>query len=406
MILLSHPIGNEFVREALIAFDHAGMLSEFWTAISWNSKSPLNRALPESLRELFARRSFPESVRNRTHTAPLRESIRLFAGAAGLPSRHETGTFSIDTVFRLLDKKVAARLDKIHNVRAIYAYEDGALESFRVAANRGLQRMYDLPIGYWRVGQRIFAEEKEREPEWAPTLTGTLDSAEKLSRKDDELRLATRVIVASTFTRKTLSEAQCAAKIDIVPYGAPAPPSGEIAKPSGRLKVLFAGSLGQRKGLSYLLKAVEMLKGNAELTLLGRKAAAGCAPLESAVKKYRWLPTLSHAAVLREMHSHDVLVLPSLFEGFGLVILEAMAQGTVAITTEHTAGPDVIESGTDGFIVPIRSAAAIAEKLELLHREPERLVSMKVAAKAKAQSLGWESYRQGLVKVAREVIES
>src|SRR5256885_5550427 len=100
MILLSHPIGNEFVREALVAFDRAGMLSEFWTTISWNSKSPLNRALPKSLRELFERRSFPESVRNRTHTAPLREAIRLFAGAAGFPSRHETGTFSIDAVFR------------------------------------------------------------------------------------------------------------------------------------------------------------------------------------------------------------------------------------------------------------------------------------------------------------------
>ena len=406
MILLSHPIGSEFVREALVAFDHAGMLSEFWTAISWNSKSPLNRALPQSLRELFERRSFSESVRNRTRTAPLREAIRLFAGVAGFPSRHETGTFSIDAVFRELDKKVAARLHKIDGVRAIYAYEDGALESFRVAADRGLRRMYDLPIGYWRVGQKIFAEEKEREPEWAPTLTGTRDSTEKLSRKDDELRLATRVIVASTFTKKTLSEAQCIAQIDIVPYGAPAPLSNEIAKPSGRLKVLFAGSLGQRKGLSYLLKAIEMLKGNAELTLLGRKAAAGCAPLESAVKKYRWLPTLNHAAVLREMQSHDVLVLPSLFEGFGLVILEAMAQGTVAITTEHTAGPDVIESGTDGFIVPIRSAAAIAEKLELLRSEPERLMAMKAAAKARAQSLKWESYRQRLVKVAREVIES
>src|SRR5207248_8751294 len=142
-----------------------------------------------------------------------------------------------------------------------------------------------------------------------------------------------------------------------------------------------------------------MLKGNAEFTLLGRKAAAGCAPLERAVKKYRWLPTLSHAGVLREMQSHDVLVLPSLFEGFGLVILEAMAQGTVAITTEHTAGPDVIDNGIDGFIVPIRSEAAIAEKLELLGSEPERLMAMKAAAKAKAQSSGWESYRQRLVKV-------
>jgi glycosyltransferase involved in cell wall biosynthesis len=332
--------------------------------------------------------------------------LRLFAGGVGFSSRHETGAFSIDAVFRALDKTVADHLRKIHNIRAIYVYEDGALQSFRAARDRNFQRIYDLPIGYWRVGQRVFAEEAEREPEWAPTLTGTLDSAEKLARKDDELRLATRVIVASTFTKQTLVESPCTAKIDIVPYGAPPAISGDIAKPSGKLKVLFAGSLGQRKGLSYLLKAIDILKSKLELTLLGRKAAAGCAPLESAVRKYRWLPSLSHDAVLREMQRHDVLVLPSLFEGFGLVILEAMAQGTPVIATEHTAGPDIIEDGVDGFVVPLRSAEAIAEKLDLLACDRERLIAMKSAAQRKAGSFRWESYRDGLVRVAREVMES
>jgi len=406
MILFFHPIGNENVREALFAFDHAGMLSEFWTTISWNSKSPVNRVLPPSLRKLFSRRSFPESVRSRTHTAPLREVLRLFTGGAGFSSRHETGAFSIDAVFRALDKTVADHLRKIDNIRAVYAYEDGALQSFRAARDRNFQRIYDLPIGYWKVGQRIFAEEAEREPAWAPTLTGTLDSAEKLARKDDELRLATRVIVASTFTKQTLAESPYTAKIDVVPYGAPPAISGDFVKPSGKLKVLFAGSLGQRKGLSYLLKAIDVLKSKLELTLLGRKAAAGCAPLESAVRKYRWLPSLSHDAVLREMHLHDVLVLPSLFEGFGLVILEAMAQGTPVIATEHTAGPDIIEDGVDGFVVPLRSPEAIAEKLDLLAGDRERLTSMKLAAQRKAGSFQWKSYRDGLVRVAREVMES
>ncbi|HYR22632.1 MAG TPA: glycosyltransferase family 4 protein [Chthoniobacterales bacterium] len=418
MILLSHPTGNEFVREALVAFDRAGTLGEFWTTVSWDSNSLIDRALPPRLGEILRRRSFVKTVQSRTHTVPLREMIRLFAGAIGITSRHETGAFSIDAVLRALDRKVAERLRKIDNpeiigaresfrsCNTIYAYEDGALQSFRAARDLGLKRIYDLPIGYWRVGQRIFAEEKEREPAWAATLTGTLDSAEKLGRKDDELRLATRVIVASTFTKQTLADAPSTAKIDIVAYGAPPTISDEIRKSNGRLKVLFAGSLGQRKGLSYLLKAVEMLKDAAELTLLGRKAASGCAPLENAVRKYRWVPTLSHAGMLREMQSHDVLVLPSLFEGFGLVILEAMAQGTVVITTDHTAGPDVIENGTDGFIVPIRSAEAIAEKLDLLASDRERLMAMKLMAKQKAASRGWETYRQRLVEVAREVMAS
>jgi alpha-maltose-1-phosphate synthase len=406
MILLSHPIGNEFVRQALVAFDQAGMLEEFWTGISWNPESAVNRVLPRSLRELFRRRAFPESVRLRTHTVPIRETLRLVAGAAGIGSRHETGALSIDAVFRELDREVARRLGETKKVKAIYAYEDGALESFRAAKDLNISRLYDLPIGHWRAGQRIYAEEAEREPEWASTLTGTLDSAEKLSRKEEELRLATRVIVASTFTKQTLAESSCTAKIDIVPYGAPGSISDGITRPSSKLKVLFAGSLGQRKGLSYLLTAVENLEDAVELTLLGRKAATDCGPLEAAVRKYRWLPSLAHAEVLREMHLHDVVVLPSLFEGFGLVILEAMAQGTPVITTDHTAGPDVIENEVDGFIVPIRSPDAIAAKLNVLARDHERLMSMKSAAKRKAELHGWAAYRRRLVEVAREVMES
>jgi starch synthase len=108
--------------------------------------------------------------------------------------------------------------------------------------------------------------------------------------------------------------------------------------------------------------------------------------------------------MLREMKRHDVLVLPSLFEGFGLVILEAMAQGLVVIATPHTAAPDVIENGIDGFVVPIRSAEAIAEKLEALLKDRTQLHEMKLAAQRKAQQFRWEVYRRRLVEMAREVV--
>lgn len=398
MILLSHPTGNEFVRQALTAFEEAGMLREFWTTLSWNPDAFIRHFMPQSALEAMNRRSYPASVRSRTRAVPLREIARLL-----------TGTFNIDDVSTDLDRKVAARLRMIESteaIRAIYGYEDAALQSFQVAAARGIFRVYDLPIGYWRVGQSIFAEEKQREPEWAPTLTGMRDSEEKLARKDEELRLAQRVIVASTFTKRSLTEAPFANnKIDIIPYGAPAAISSDIRKSAGPLKLLFAGSLGQRKGLSYLLRAVEMLGSSVELTLLGRKAAPDCRPLENATRQYRWIPTLDHAGVLREMHDHDLLVFPSLFEGFGLVILEAMAQGTPVITTEHTCGPDLIENGIDGFIVPIRSAEAIAEKIDVLANDHDRLMAMKVAARQKAQLHPWQVYRQRLVEMAREVME-
>jgi glycosyltransferase involved in cell wall biosynthesis len=109
--------------------------------------------------------------------------------------------------------------------------------------------------------------------------------------------------------------------------------------------------------------------------------------------------------VLQEMVSHDVFLFPSLFEGFGLVLLEAMAMGLPIITTAHTAGPDLIDDGSEGFIVPIRSSEAIAAKLDLLAREPERVQAMSEAAKQRAASFTWETYGERLASAVREACQ-
>lgn len=409
MIILSHPTGNENVRQAALAFAEANLLEHFVTTISWNAGSAFDRILPPRLRESFRRRSFPELVRRRIRPLPVREAARLFFGAIHLPlwSQHEHGFFNIDAVSAALDRAGAAEIQKSENCKLAYAYEDCAIATLAAAEHRRIPRVYDLPIGYWRVGHRIFAEECEREPEWAPTLTGACDSKEKLARKDEELRLATRVVVASTFTKSTLAEMPHPRPVTVIPYGAPPAATNKIGNGGAKLKILFAGSLGQRKGLSYVLRAVELIgEKNCELTLLGRKAAEGCRPLDQAVRAHRWLPSLSHARVLLEMRQHDVLIFPSLFEGFGLAITEAMSQGSPVITTAHTAGPDIIDDGVDGFIVPIRSADAIAEKLEVLARDRERLRAMKISAREKAQMHPWENYRRALVTMVQEVMNS
>ena len=98
------------------------------------------------------------------------------------------------------------------------------------------------------------------------------------------------------------------------------------------------------------------------------------------------------------------MVFPSLFEGFGLVMLEAMANGLVVITTPNTGAPDFFSEGEDGFIVPIRDAEAIAEKLEMLSHDRERLAAMSQAAMRKAMLHSWRYYRDRLVNIVREAL--
>ena len=424
MLLLSHPLGNANVRHAARAFAEAGWLAEFWTCLAWDPDGRLARALPAALAAKLARRAVEPALRGRTHVAQAwREAGRHLAARLPAPwrqtlTRHETGPLSVDAVFRAFDRAVARRVMRRTRraggtIHAVYAYEDGAEQTFRAAAERGWRRLYDLPIGYWRAGQAIFAEEAGREPAWAPTLTGRGDSGEKLARKDAELAAADVVFVASRYTARTLREhapaGLCSARVHVIPYGAPEPATeADSALANGNdvsrrpLRVLFVGSLGQRKGLSYLLEAVRILGPRwAELTLLGMKTAEGCAPLEAATRAHRWVPSLPHAGVLAEMARADVLVFPSLFEGFGLVIPEAFSRGLPVIATAHTALPDLLTAdGAEGFVVPVRSAGRIAERLEQLAADPARLRAMKHAALARAAALRWEDYRQRLRELA------
>src|SRR5947209_12317007 len=172
MILVSHPTGSQFVRETLAAFNQANLLAEFWTTINWNERGPINALLPPQIRDLLARRSFPSSIRSRTRTVPAREIGRLLATQFGFSPKHERGMLSIDAVMSELDRKVSTRLRAVRNCNVVYAYEDAALETFRAAREIGIRRAYDLPIGYWRVAQKIFAQAAAREPEWAGTLNG------------------------------------------------------------------------------------------------------------------------------------------------------------------------------------------------------------------------------------------
>jgi glycosyltransferase involved in cell wall biosynthesis len=403
MILLSHPTGNANVRQAARALNEAGLLSEFWTSISWNERHPVNRVLPRSLSRELGRRAFPHLERDRVHSSPWTELGRLASQQLNLSrlTSQEGGKFSIESVYRGLDAKVASRLYRAPRVSGVYAYEDGALASFRAAKHLGIKTIYDLPIGYWKYYRELMQEEAILRPEWAATLQGKNDSEEKLQRKDEELSLADNILVASEFVQTTLRKAcPLPAKITVIPYGAPTERRVQKARsPGGKMKVLFVGALTQRKGLSYLLQAVEPLASNIELTLVGRRVAE-CRPLDAALRAHHWIPSLAHGDLLEEMSRHDIMVFPSLFEGFGLVILEAMSKGLPVITTPNTGAPDFVSDREDGFIVPIRDAEAITEKLELV-LDRDRLEAMSQAAIHKAVQRTWEQYRHRVAALAR-----
>jgi glycosyltransferase involved in cell wall biosynthesis len=411
-VLISHPTGNQNVRNAVASLAEREMLAEFWTTVAWDAESGWNRLLPAGLRSLLERRAYREAQRERVRSVPWREMVRLGLGAGskllngplnGLLTSGER-SFSIIGVYRHFDSKVARRLSSLRP-DAVYCYEGGALKTFREARRLGIRTIYEQASSYWHWVRSLLAQEAERSPAYAELLPNLADSTEHLQWKDEELSLADTIFVASEHVRCTLAGAVPEEKIRVVPYGAAAIRRREpiATDPARPLRVLFVGVLVQHKGIGYLLDAIDRLGTLVELTLVGRRFKAH-PRVDEACRRWRWFETLSHGQVLDVMMASDVLVLPSLGEGFGLVVTEALACGLPVIVTPNVGASDLIEDGREGFVVPVCSADAIAERLQNLDRDRNLLAAMSRHAQATAAENSWKNYRANFADTVEAVV--
>lgn len=312
----------------------------------------------------------------------------------------------------LLSKK-AFEIAKNNNSH-LFLYSYYAYEAFKLSLEKKLPSKrilfqlhpHPLPI------KRIFEDEINIVPNAKISLNNEKEmhiSDELLYKLSNESKMADHIVVASTFTKETLIENGVLEKnITIIPYGV----NSESFPFKERnfnlnirpLRVLFVGQMIQRKGISYLFDAIENLSKirKVELTLCGRgffddELLATYSKNNIFIKK-----NLSHNQLLFELHRNDIMVLPSLVEGFGLVILEAMSTGLPVIATKNTGGFDVIESNIDGFIIPIRDSNSILNILSNL--DESKLEKLSIAAKNKAKVYNWAKFRYSIQIAFKKII--
>lgn len=404
MILVSHPTGNTFSRALLDAAQQQAKLGLFATALGFSGTPGWFGLMPGGLRSELGRRCYSVPG-DKFISRPLRETTRLFSRKLGLSglSRHETGWASVDSVYRDLDRHVARKLSawtRSRSLDVVYAYEDGALATLTEAKRLGLKAAYDLPIAYWQTVRRLLEEEAQRLPEWEPTLGSTQDSDEKLARKTEELKAAEFVVCPSQFVLDSIpAELRQGRRCLVVEFGSPTVVPRERTKPAGRkIRFLFAGSMGQRKGLADLFAAFRLLKrSDVELVVMGTPAM----PLEFYRKHggdFTYEAPRPHGEVLKLMDSCDVLVLPSIAEGRALVQQEAMSRGLPIIVTKNAGGEDLVDEGQTGFLVPIRSPEAIAGKINWIADHADHLPDMARAAQEKAARLTWPDYGRKILE--------
>jgi glycosyltransferase involved in cell wall biosynthesis len=222
----------------------------------------------------------------------------------------------------------------------------------------------------------------------------------------DSLAYADGVIVASSFTRRGLVEGGVPeSKVRVVPYGfgfdqvPVTPQTAEKRWDAQRpLRLLWVGQLAYRKGPHHLFEAVRRFPAEqVQVSVVSRTPV----PSELAA---RMPPNVSVFNSVsdeeRQMmyKTHHLFVLPSLVEGFGLVYVEALAEGLPILATTNTGAPDVITPGIEGFVVAPSVPDAIVQVIEQCLADRDLLPAMSAAASTAAKKWSWALFRQGIRK--------
>jgi starch synthase len=292
------------------------------------------------------------------------------------------------------DRWVASNLPEFGNLA--FGYESSSLLTFLRAKDLGIPRVLYQPIACAEKATLLLNEEKERFPALADTIRYNYFPPDEMDRRREERRLADAIFCASSFTKQSLVEAGVGAeKIFVEPYGVDQTIFAPSKEKFPNFSVIWASSYTQTKGIGYLLEALAQNPvPGIELVLAGYPYGTDAVALYEdriRVRRIGHVPRSELAKVMGRCHAH---VFPTLLEGFGRNIIEAMSSGLPVITTPNCAGPDLIEDGVTGFIVPIRDVNAICEKLAWINDHPREAMEMGERARERVSGLTQADYRR------------
>lgn len=385
------------------ALAEAGILEALVTDLYW----PADRAWAHAMERIVPGRG-TQALRCRyAGGLPSRSVVSCFASGLSSFALSKTRWLPFEwqrEAVRWCDRSLGERAGRMATRRetALLSYSyygHSSFSAYRGDQPRILFQLHPHPAQV----RKILRHERDLHPDCASSLDKEWELAlpeADFARLVAEVSMADYWLAASSFTKQTLiDEGIPAERIGVFPYGIDLDkftPRVSGRDRNGPLQLLFVGTLSQRKGIKYLIQALELLPpGVAELTVCGR-AVDGLELFRNSRAPIRLLPSISTAGLLEAYRNADAFLFPSLAEGFAQVLLEAMASGLPIISTDRTAAPDLVRDGVEGFLAEPGSAFALAAHIQKLAQDPARLQAMGRAARRRAETFTWDRFRQGV----------
>jgi len=392
-VVVSHPTGNQNVRELCKGLLKKEQLKRYFSSFGILEENILNK-INSTLFKDFKRRSYPKEFKMLIQFFPIYDLCRLVSIKMGLTFLYnrDNSIFSDYSVFLKFDRFVSRKLSTL-KFDVFYAYAGSSIQSIKEAKRLGKIIVLEQHGCYWEKANELTHLESVKNPQWKETLRFTSVTQERKTRLTQELYLADRIIVASEFCKSTLPE-DLHGRISVIPYGFPLPNLSRVYKKTEKLRLLYVGNLTQLKGISYLFEAVDAFENQVELTLIGSKDSTNSKILNKKLEQNNYLGTLNNEQVLKQMRDHDILIFPSLIDAFGMVITEAMSQGTPVIATYNSAGPEIIDHEKDGWLIEAASTQAIKNVLMDVLNDRRKVELFGKKALDKAAKRNWITYHE------------
>jgi glycosyltransferase involved in cell wall biosynthesis len=296
-------------------------------------------------------------------------------------------------IARAFGRYAAATLPKDADI--LVGWSGASLEAIHEARRRGMAVIVERGSTHMAHQYRVLAEaHAQLGLNWAgidPRLR---------AREAEEYALADRIVTGSTAAAATFGGD--GAKVRVNAYGVDLDRFRQVVpqRGSGPLRVLFVGQVGVRKGVPWLIQAFARLGGTAELHLVGPVDSV-LRPLLAGDRIHLHGP-LRGAALVEHFAQADVFCLPSIEEGFGMVILQAMAAGLPVIASTATGAVDVPDAHP--ILVPPADADALAEALDRVLSNPSLRHSMGTAGpKAVAAGFTWADHGHRALAIYRDL---
>jgi glycosyltransferase involved in cell wall biosynthesis len=388
------------VRNHLRALSECGLLREAHTGYAYNPDGWLERAgracdsvLGTKLTNRLAKRPALEGVPyTRVNDTWVAEAFQLTL--LRRTGRNRNDTALMDWRQSRLSTQAARKLHK--DDRLVLAREDEALEAFQAAARLGANRLYQLPIAHYATVERVFQREMEEFPDQDLRTSRSISMApHRVARKDEELSLANHVAVPSQFVKQSLLDVGYdESQIYLLPFGCEADWILDTPAEKNLNLFLHVGQLSIRKGTHRLLRAWKKLGAyrTCELRLIGSMYLS-----DKFLSDYQGVYDYIGKVPRQQLQQHyapaSCFIIPSLAEGFAVVVLESLSCGTPVVASRNSGAEGFITDGEEGLLHDAQDDEQLCEALDWMLTHPQHRIEMGRRCLNKARSWTWRDYR-------------